>query len=78
MFFFKNFWRTQVLFVGPLISLFCTSGDVSSGLHKPEWAALFALGGGVRDIRSTDSNVNQFGYNEFSLKTIPFASFHSF
>ena len=25
---FKNFWRTQVLFVGPLIPLFSTSGDV--------------------------------------------------
>ena len=32
-------------FVGPLIPLFCTSGDVSSGVSKPEWAAIFALGG---------------------------------
>ena len=27
-FFFKHFWRTCVLFVGPLIPLFRTSGDV--------------------------------------------------
>ena len=31
--FFKIFWRTWVLFVGPLIPLFWTSGDVSSGFH---------------------------------------------
>ena len=31
-FFFEIiFWRTQVLFVGPLIPLFGTSGDISSG-----------------------------------------------
>ena len=41
--FFFNFWRTCVLFVGPLIPLYWNSGDVS----KPEWAALFTLG---RDI----------------------------
>ena len=29
--FFLNFWRTRVLFVGPLIPLFWTSGDISSG-----------------------------------------------
>ena len=29
--FLKNFWRTQVLFVGPLIPLFWTSDDVVSG-----------------------------------------------
>ena len=33
--FFKNiFWRTQVLFVGPLIPLFWTSGDVFSGFQS--------------------------------------------
>ena len=36
-FVFFNFWRTWFLFVGPLITLFWTSGDVS----------LFMLGGGV-------------------------------
>ena len=34
-FFKKNFfWRTQVLFVGPRIALFWTSGDVSSGFQS--------------------------------------------
>ena len=33
------FWRTSVLFVGPLIPLFCTSGDVYSGFqsHIRQW-----------------------------------------
>ena len=30
-FFKKKFWRTQVLFVGPLIPLFWTSGDICPG-----------------------------------------------
>ena len=33
VFFKKKNWRTWVLFVGPLISLFQTSGDVSSGFQ---------------------------------------------
>ena len=33
-FFFFNFWRTGVLFVGPLIPLFWTSGEVSSGFQS--------------------------------------------
>ena len=34
-FFFKKiFWRTWVLFLGPLIPLFWTSGDVSSGFQS--------------------------------------------
>ena len=32
--FLINFWRTWVLFVGPLIPLFQTSGDVSSGFQS--------------------------------------------
>ena len=31
-----NFWKTWVLFVR-LILMFWTSGDISSGLSKPEW-----------------------------------------
>ena len=33
-FFFLNFCRTQVLFVGPLIPLFWTSGDVCPGFQS--------------------------------------------
>ena len=33
-FFFKNFCRTHVLFVGPLIPLFRTSGDVCPGFQS--------------------------------------------
>ena len=33
-FFKKIFWRTQVIFVGPLIPLFWTCGDVSSGFQS--------------------------------------------
>ena len=33
-FFFFKFWRTWVLFVGPLIPLFWTSGDISSGFQS--------------------------------------------
>ena len=40
-------WGT--LFVGPLISLFCTSGDVSSWVSK---LTLFVLGRGVHVIHS--------------------------
>ena len=32
--FFLNFWRTRVLFMGPLISLFWTSGDVCPGFQS--------------------------------------------
>ena len=32
--FLKNFWRTWVLFVGPLIPLFWTSGDVCPGFQS--------------------------------------------
>ena len=32
--FFFNFWRTLVIFVGPLIPLLWTSGDVSSGFQS--------------------------------------------
>ena len=32
--FLKKFWRTQVLIVGPLIPLFWTSDDVSSGFRS--------------------------------------------
>ena len=34
LFFFLNFWRTWVLFVGSLIPLIWTSGDVSSGFQS--------------------------------------------
>ena len=34
LFFFKNFCRTQVLFVGPLIPLFWTSGEVFPGFQN--------------------------------------------
>ena len=33
-FFKKRFWRRSVLFVGPLIPLFCTSGNVSPGFQS--------------------------------------------
>ena len=33
--------------MGPLIPLFWTSADASSGVSKPEWTVLFTLGGGV-------------------------------
>ena len=32
--FFKNIWRTEVLFVGPLIPLFWTSGDFNPGFQS--------------------------------------------
>ena len=43
------FWKTCHLhiFVGPLIPLFWTSGDVSSGFQSQSWAALFVLSRGV-------------------------------
>ena len=31
------FWRTRVLFVGPLIPLFWTSDDLSPWVSKPGW-----------------------------------------
>ena len=34
IFFFKSFWRTHVLFWGPLVPLFWISGDVSSGFQS--------------------------------------------
>ena len=34
LFFLKFFWRTSVLFVGRLIPLFWTSGDVCFGFHS--------------------------------------------
>ena len=33
-FFFLNFWRTHILFVGPLIPLFRTSGDICPGFQS--------------------------------------------
>ena len=32
--FFRNFWRTSVVFVGPVIPLFWTSGDVCPGFQN--------------------------------------------
>ena len=48
IFLFLYLWRTWVLLVGPLILLFRTSGDVSSGFQI--WAALFVLSGGVSGV----------------------------
>ena len=50
-FFFLNFWRTWVLFVGPLIPLFWTSGDVSSGFQSQ---SRFCL---IRTWRRCTSNI---------------------
>ena len=41
--FLKFFWRTWVLFVGPLIPLFWTSGDVSSGFQSQSGQAYLSL-----------------------------------
>ena len=38
--------------MGPLIPLFWTSGDISSGFQKQEWAVLFALDRNIRDVCS--------------------------
>ena len=38
--------------LAPLKTLFCPSGDVSSGFSKPELAAIFIPGRGIHDIRS--------------------------
>ena len=38
---FKIFWWTHVLFVGPLIPLFWTSGDVSSGFQSQSRSLIF-------------------------------------
>ena len=40
LFCFKKFWRTYVLFFGPLVPLFWISGDVSSGFQSQ---SLFCL-----------------------------------
>ena len=50
-FFFKIFVGACP-FVGPLIPLFWTSGDVSSGFQTRVGSALFALGRGICNIRS--------------------------
>ena len=50
-FFFLNVWSSHAVFMGPLIPLFLTSGDVSSGFQSQR-ADLFTLSGGVRDARS--------------------------
>ena len=39
----KNFWRTHVLFVVPVIVLFWTSGDVSSAFQSQSGHALFGF-----------------------------------
>ena len=44
-------------FMGPLISLFWISGDVFSGVSKPEWAALFTLGEGICHTITTFGSV---------------------
>ena len=39
----KNYWWTHLLFMGPMILLFLTSGDNSSGFQgQSECTALFA------------------------------------
>ena len=40
---FFNFWRTHVLFVGPLIPLFWTSGDVCPGFQSQGGSRLHAF-----------------------------------
>ena len=49
--FFKKFWRTQVLFVGSLIPLFWTSGDVFCRLQRQSWQP-FMLGRGIHVTHS--------------------------
>ena len=41
--FFFNFWRTHVLFVGPLISLFWTSDDICPGFQSQGGYCLHAF-----------------------------------
>ena len=53
-FFFLTFWRTWVLFVGHLIPLFWTSGDVSSGFQSQSGFYL------IRSWRRCTSNVTHF------------------
>ena len=40
---FFNFWKTLVLFAGPLISLFWTFGGICSGFQSPHLCALSPL-----------------------------------
>ena len=50
---FKKILKDISLFVMPLIPLFWTSGDVSSGVQSQRaFKALFTLGGGICDIHS--------------------------
>ena len=42
-FFFSNFWRTQVPFMGPLIYMFWTSGDFPSGYQSQNLDQLVIL-----------------------------------
>ena len=44
--FFLNFWRTWVLYVGPLIPIFVFWWCLL-WVSKPEWATIFELGGGI-------------------------------
>ena len=49
------FWRTHVLFLGPLVPLFWISGDVSSGFQSQSGLPYSHCGGkhNVRSPRST-------------------------
>ena len=43
VFFFQSFWRTHVLFLGPLVPLFWISGDVSSGFQSQSGFCLIRI-----------------------------------
>ena len=72
---FFYFWRTWVLFVGPLIPLFWTSGDVSSGFQSQIWAALFTLISGVRVHGSRISQTEGAPTAKVGLKSYHLANF---
>ena len=50
--FFKSFWRTHVLFWGPLVPLFWISSDVASGFQSQSGFCLICICRGEYNVHS--------------------------
>ena len=71
-FYFLNFWRTYVLFLWPLIPLFCTSGDIPPGFQS-QGGSLFVcflecvICRFTTGVTHADCNRDQHGSQTFSI-----------
>ena len=73
---FSCFWRTQVLFVGPLIPMFWTSVDVCPRFQSQRWIPCLHAFSPVVTLRFTSGVTPADCVDADSLAVEPFQSMH--